>query len=188
MKIISADELLTMIKASDKMAFDHVFRIYYRKLCKYAFHITNDINTAEDIVQDIFFYLWTNHKLTDKINSLDAYLRTAVYNRSVTYLKEARKKRDNLLSPNQYLDLENLHLEILQYRRDMVTEKELVVTIARAIESLSEQCRIVFKLSRNFGMKNSDIAEHLEISIKAVEKNITKALRHLRLELKDFMH
>jgi len=187
MNTIVTNNLVTIVKTRDKAAFDHLFRMYYLKLREYAFHITNDINAAEDIVQDLFFYLWTKPELTDKINSLDAYLRIAVYNRSITFLKQAKRKKDNLISTTQYVDLENLHLENLQYRRDMVTEKELVVAIAKAIELLPEQCRIVFKLSRNFGMKNGDIAKHLNVSIKAIEKQITKALRHLRLELNDFI-
>jgi len=187
MKTISANDLHLIIKTRDKAAFDQLFRMYYLKLRTYAFHIVNDIDAAEDIVQDLFFYLWTKPAITDKIHSLDAYLRTAVYNRSITYLKESKRKKDSLITSNHYLDLDNLHLEILQYRRDMILEKELVVGIAKAIESLPEQCRIVFKLSRNFGMKNKDIAEHLEVSVKAVEKHITKALRYLRDELKDFM-
>jgi RNA polymerase sigma-70 factor, ECF subfamily len=170
-----------MIKARDKSAFDHLFRLYYIKLRNYAFHITGDIHVAEDIVQTLFFNLWIKPQLLENIKSVEAYLRTSIYNRSISYLKEKQK------SNSEFIDLESLYLEILGYQNDQFAEKELSLAIANSLEKLPEQCRLVFKLSRSFGMKNAEIANYLNISIKGVEKHITKALFFLRNELKDYL-
>lgn len=178
--------LVKQLKAGDKSAFDRLFRLFYSKLRNYSIQITNDKNIAEDIVQEIFFNLWNKPELTEKINSLEAYLRTSVYNRSIGYLKEKHKRNGTEIN-SSFIDLESLHLQILEYQRDSVSERELTFAIGEAIEKLPEQCRLVFKLSRNLGFKNLEIANYLGITVKGVEKHITKALLHLRNELKEFI-
>ena len=185
MEDLSIINLLKMIKAGDKPAFDRLFRMYYLKLRNYSQHITNDIDAAEDIVQTLFYNLWLKPELIENINSIDAYLRTSTYNRSISYLKD--KHKFNQLD-NQFNDPENIYLEILQYHHDLFLEKELSLAISKAVEKLPEQCRLVFKLSRHFGMKNIEIANYLGITLKGVEKHITKALHFLRDELKDFLY
>jgi RNA polymerase sigma-70 factor (ECF subfamily) len=180
MENLSIVNLLKRVKAGDKSAFDQLFRMYYIKLRNYSFRITIDINAAEDIVQTLFYNLWLKPELIENIHSIDAYLRTSTYNRSISYLKDKHK-----FSP---LDNQSIDLEILQYHRDIFIEKELSLAISHTIEKLPEQCRLVFKLSRNFGMKNMEIANYLGISLKGVEKHITKALHFLRGELKDFLY
>jgi RNA polymerase sigma-70 factor, ECF subfamily len=180
MENLSIVNLLKRVKAGDKSAFDQLFRMYYMKLRNYSFHITIDINAAEDIVQTLFYNLWQKPELIENIHSLDAYLRTSTYNRSISYLKDKHK-----FNP---LDDQSIDLEILQYHRDIFIEKELSLAISHSVEKLPEQCRLVFKLSRNFGMKNMEIASYLGISLKGVEKHITRALHFLRDELKDFLY
>jgi RNA polymerase sigma-70 factor (ECF subfamily) len=178
--------LLKLLKTGNKSAFDQLFRLFYIRLRNYSIQITKDKSASEDIVQEIFFHLWNKPEVTEKINSLEAYLRTSVYNRSVGYIKEKNKR--NLTEINSHsVDLDSLNLQILSYQRDTITEKELTFAISQAVEKLPEQCRLVFKLSRNFGFKNTEIANHLGISIKGVEKHITKALQHLRNELIEFI-
>jgi RNA polymerase sigma-70 factor, ECF subfamily len=178
--------LLDLIRAGDKKAFDQLFRMHYISLRNYSFQITSDMTASEDIVQDLFFRLWTKHELTSKINSLEAYLRTSVYNRSVAFLKEKTRK-NTMVSLNHFVDHENIHLEILQYRQDTISREELAEAFEKAVSKLPDQCRTVFKLSRSFGLKNSEIAEHLGISVKGVEKHMTKALQFLRDALKEFL-
>ncbi|HEY4788076.1 MAG TPA: RNA polymerase sigma-70 factor [Bacteroidales bacterium] len=186
MENITTAELLLLIKTGNKAAFDLLFSMFYIRLRNYSLRITNDLKASEDIVQDIFFNLWTKPELVDKINSLEAYLRVSVYNRSIGLVKEKSKRNIAQLN-SRFIELEEIHLEILEYHRDFLIEKELTLEISKAVESLPEQCRLVFKLSRNFGFKNVEIAEYLGISIKGVEKHITKALLHLRKELKEFL-
>ena len=186
MENLTPTDLIKLAKTGNKTAFDRLFRMFYVKLRNYSFLITKDINASEDVVQEIFYNLWTKPELVQNINSPEAYLRVAVYNRSVGFLKE--KNKQNLTQLNhQYIDWQDLHMEILEYRRDLLTEKELANAITKAVEKLPEQCRLVFKLSRNFGFKNLEIADHMGITIKGVEKHITKALHHLRIELKEFL-
>jgi RNA polymerase sigma-70 factor, ECF subfamily len=181
------EELLEKLIAGDKKAFEALFRKYYLHLRNYAYRITNDINFSEDIVQDLFFNLWSRKELLQKVNSLDSYLRTSVHHGSINYLKTVIQKKGINIESDQFIQFESLHLEILNYQRDIATEKELNTAIAKAIESLPEQCRVVFKLSRDLGLKYNDIAQELNISVKTVEKHISHALHFLRNSMKDYI-
>jgi RNA polymerase sigma-70 factor, ECF subfamily len=181
------DELLEKLIAGDKTAFEALFRKKYLRLRNYAYQITNDINFSEDIVQDLFFKLWSKKELLQKVTCLDSYLRTSVHHGSINYLKEFNQKKGIDIESDQYILFESLHLEILTYQRDIASEKELSTAIAKAIESLPEQCRMVFKLSRNLGLKYNDIAKELNISVKTVEKHISHALQFLRTSMKYYI-
>jgi RNA polymerase sigma-70 factor, ECF subfamily len=183
----SQEELLEKLIAGDRKAFEVLFRKYYLRLRNYAYRITSDINFSEDIVQDLFFNLWSKKDLLQKVNSLDSYLRTSVHHGSINYLKEVIQKKGINIESDQFIRFESLHLEILNYQRDIATEKELNTAIAKAIESLPEQCRVVFKLSRDLGLKYNDIAKELNISVKTVEKHISHALHFLRNSMKDYI-
>jgi RNA polymerase sigma-70 factor, ECF subfamily len=181
------EELLEKLIAGDRKAFEVLFRKYYLRLRNYAYRITNDINFSEDIVQDLFFNLWSRKELLQKVNSLDSYLRTSVHHGAINYLKAVIQKKGINIESDQFIQFESLHLEILNYQRDIATEKELNTAIAKAIESLPEQCRVVFKLSRDLGLKYNDIAQELNISVKTVEKHISHALHFLRNSMKDYI-
>jgi len=69
---------------------------------------------------------------------------------------------------------------------DEINAKELSNVIDKALSTLPERCRIIFKMSRDEGFKYHEIAEKLSISIKTVEANMGKALKHFRIYLKDY--
>jgi RNA polymerase sigma-70 factor (ECF subfamily) len=181
----AGEEYQIRISQGDKAAFDKFFRTYYILLRNYAFKIVQDISLAEDIVQDTFFNIWLKREKFSDVKNPGAYVRAAVHNESISTL---RKKIDKgfAIDGSTVYEFEKLYSEILQYH-DTILDKELSMKIGEATDLLPGQCRTVFILSRSFGFKNKEIADQLGISVKAVEKHITKALAHLREHLKDYL-
>jgi len=180
-------EYLQRIIRGDKDAFDMIFLKYYPILLNYASRILKDTVQAEDIVQEVFFQLWLKREQLKSVRSFSPYLRTAIHNQCISYIRKQSKKDFLEVELNPMVEYELRYKEILEYYGDLAIGKDLKKTLEQAINSLPGKCRMVFILSRNFGFRNAAIAEFLEISIKAVEKHITRALNQLRLDLIDFL-
>jgi len=173
-------KILKRIKEGDIHEFEVLFREYYERLCAFGRKYVNNIEQAEEVVQDTFFNIWKNRASLNIKTSLKSYLYTAV--------------RNNCL---QVLRTRNLDIKYENYYKshysnesispaDELNAKELSKVIDKALNSLPEKCRMIFKMSRNEGLKYHEIAEKLEISIKTVEANMGKALKHFRMHLKEY--
>jgi RNA polymerase sigma-70 factor (ECF subfamily) len=180
-------EFLKRIITGDKDAFDCIFRKYYSILRNQAYNILKDISAAEDAVQEVFFNIWIKREQLGEVKYLSAYLRTTIHHYCISYLRKHPRQETVDLSIHNIFELEQLYVDILQYHQDTVTGKDLTKAIFDAIDTLPEQCKIVFTLSRNFGLKNTEVASYLNISVKAVEKHISRALTQLRNELKEYL-
>ncbi|MCS2891879.1 RNA polymerase sigma-70 factor [Parabacteroides faecis] len=166
----------------DRDAFERLFFEHYKPLVAYAFGIINERQSAEDVVQDVFTSVWFRRGKIDLVY-IRAYLYKSVYHKSLSFL-ETRKNQQEMGHPDIIED----YLASFVSRHDQSDDlfaKDLMQEIDRLIESLPEQNRRVFKLSRESNLSNKEIASLLEISEKAVEKHITKALSALRSRLKE---
>ena len=162
--------------------FRHLFDIYFKQLTAYAFKIVDDYQEAEDIVQDVFMSLWINKDFFDFDKSVKPYLFKAVYNRSINYLKSKKPIIDITKSETDQLLSNEI---IFSDQEESLLLKETQEKIKEFVETLHPQCRKVFKLSRVSGLKNKSIADILNISEKTVESHISKALKGLRIYLKE---
>lgn len=178
------NQLYTKLKAGDKSAFQDLFEEYYTSLFFYACKFVDD-ELARDLVHDIFMIFWQNRENINITSSLSAYLFRMVRNKCLKEI-ESQKVRDDF---NQE-SLQSLKLDELAYYNDglkSIIELELEQKLKEAMDKMPDGCRKVFVMSRFDGLKNKEIAEQLEISVKAVEKQMTKALKILKLELKDYL-
>jgi RNA polymerase sigma-70 factor (ECF subfamily) len=169
------------LKAGSKEVFDDIFRAYYSELVIYCLRYVHDQDVAEDIVQDMFVKMWLRHADLQIQTSLKAYLYRATQNHALNHLNQL-KIQDKY---KQYVGFAALNgsespLEKLQ-------ESDLELKIKHAVLSLPEKRREVFELSRHEGLRNKQIAERLNISVKTVENQMTKALEHLRVFLKEYL-
>jgi RNA polymerase sigma-70 factor (ECF subfamily) len=165
------------------LALESLFKRYYKPLKAYAFRYVNQKEMAEDIVQDVFFELWSRRDAIrfEEAESVKSYLFKSVYNRSLNMLNSDSL---HLSSPLDGLN-ENLIIETapLLNQEQSLLMKELEAEIAAFTETLPPQCKNIFILSRTHELKNREIAEQLGISVKAVEKQISKALSELKKHL-----
>jgi RNA polymerase sigma-70 factor (ECF subfamily) len=168
-------------------ALEHLFARFYKPLRAYAFRYVNHKATSEDIVQDVFLELWVRRDSIrfDDFDAVKSYLFKSVYNHSINILKwERLHDRCTLEDMDESVVLEKYISSYMFNREQSLLFKELDAEIAGFVETLPPQCKKVFSLSRTRGLRNREIAELLNISIKAVEKQISKALTGIRNHLK----
>jgi RNA polymerase sigma-70 factor (ECF subfamily) len=161
--------------------FEKVFKEYFQPLCFYSLRFVKDMDTAKDIVHGVFIRIWERRHEIDTQVPIRAYLFTSVHNRSLNYLRDSAKfeSRDiSELNPvNELRSAEETQLE----------DAELESRISTAISNLPDKCRKIFQMNRVDGKKYKEIADILELSVKTVEAQMSKALRLLREDLKDYI-
>ncbi|MGQ8335337.1 RNA polymerase sigma-70 factor [Sunxiuqinia sp. A32] len=166
----------------DEIAFKYFFDTYYDDLCNFVNSYLRDTTLSEDIVQNIFIYLWEKRKLLPSDCSIKSYLYTASKNKSLNFLRN-QKSRNQILE-NFKIAGQN---EFFEYSSDQYMEfEELKTIIENAVNNLPAKCKTVYQLSRNEGLTNKEIAERLQISVKTVENQITIAIKKLKENLQPY--
>ena len=179
---------LERLKEGDSKAFESVFKFWYEPMVNFADEYIADTESAKNIVQNIFMRLWEKHHLVDPDSNLKSYIYMATRNACLSHLRHLRvemaffeKAKKN--SEDLQLNYEALHeLDI-----EKIDFSKLEILIQDSIEALPERCREVFLMSRYDELKNKEIAEKLDITVKAVEANITRALTKLRENTRDYL-
>ncbi len=161
--------------------FGKLFRDHFKELTFTALRFTKDMDTAREIVQESYIHLWEKRERIDPGRSVRSYLAVTVRNLSLNWLRDNRKFDSNLLG------LEGLGQESEPATGDHLIEGELKQRIREAVEELPEKCREVFTLNRYQELKYHEIADRLGISVKTVETQMSKALQHMRVRLKEFL-
>ena len=173
-------EILTALKQNDEKAFEDLFKSYYQRLCTFAHSILHDVDEAEEIVQNVFLNVWEKRAAMQINISVQSYLYSAVRNACFNKIKHG-KVRQLYAQEQEAIATTNVPASHITFENDLQKQ------IHEAIESLPEQCRIVFKLSRFEELKYAEIAEQLNISVKTVENQMGKALKVMRLKLKGYL-
>lgn len=129
---------------------------------------------AEELVSDVFFALWENRKQLVEITNFDAYIYRIAKFRVLKYL------RDN---KTLTVDLDEVPIELFAFTEttpeDDYISRELIDAVNEAIERLPTKSKLAFKLVREDGMKYKDAAEHLGISVKTLEAQLTYAMKKI---------
>jgi RNA polymerase sigma-70 factor (ECF subfamily) len=185
-KSIDRDTFLTRkLKGNDPKAVSLLYQQYFKDVAGVAYDIVKDTEVAKDIAQELFISIWIKRHELDFKKSMKMYLMQSARNQSFYYLRKNSKDRplrlDDLTDPgNTFISSGN--------RKDQEMEfNELNIRIHRVIEKLPPTCKEVYKLSREEKMTNAQIAERMSLSVKAVEKHITKAVKIIRVVLKDYL-
>ena len=165
---------LLALKNGSQQGMKEIFNQYYKYLLVTVSHYVVDTEKAKDIVQDVFFELWKKRETIEVQSSLKAYLRRAAVNRSLNFIKSQKRFEfgDTVLE---------MGLADREERADERLEAlDLQQVINVAVDKLPERCRLVFLLSRKENLSHKKIAERLEISVKTIENQMTKALKVIR--------
>lgn len=164
-------ELILQIRTGDKNAFKTLFVKYYRKLINFCLYRKVDLETAKDLVQELFTKIWYSKNHLDPEKSIQAYLFKSLKNQIINLAKHSSSK--------------NVSLDISIFAKSANNEQAIdnKIDIEFSIEKLPEKLKTVFLLSRLEGLKYSEIAEICNISVKAVEKRMSKAFLIMRKNL-----
>lgn len=172
-------EILTRIRQGDKAQFESLFRSSYVSLVRYAGRILKDHDDAEEIVQDLFVVLWNDREKIRIESSLNGYLFRSVHNRCLHLLDHKKVVERHAQSRADKSAEETVGpMEIINY-------KDLQNKITQVLKRLPEKCSTIFYLNRFEGLKYTEIAEKLSVSVKTVEANMGKALKEFRKELQE---
>jgi len=170
-------KLICLLREGDTAAFTELYNRYWALMYVYACKMLEDKDSAEDIVQEVFTYIWNNCFEIEINSSVPNYLYTAVRYRIFDYF-DRQKVRAAYIESLQHF------IEEGEYTTDRyVREKELKDLIEAAVEVLPPRMREVFKLSRKSFLSQKEIAERLNISDKTVKKQIGNAIKSLKLKL-----
>lgn len=153
-------------------AFNSFFKEYMEQLYLYALAFVKERTVAEDIVQDVFIYLWTNRNRIHYAGSLYAYLLSAVKNACINHkahLEVEDKYRQAMADAEDYSFAETEWEELRQ--RVMV-----------AVDSLPPKCREIFILGAVDGMKYQEIADQLGVSVNTVKTQMKFAYRKVKAQ------
>jgi len=170
-------ELTSLLKDDDHAAFTEIYSRYWRKMLLVAWNHSNDNTTSKDIVHEVFISLWERRNSVEILN-LAAFLATSV--KFSIYKYYQRESRRTELSRQNY---EFNELTNDEEKLDALFLREYINGI---VEEMPERCQLVFRYSREIGMKNNEIALKINVTEKAVEANLTRALKIIRAELKNY--
>ena len=171
--------LFEELKTGNTRAFDKIFNDHYPNLCRFAYSIVHDEDTAHSLVQHVFVKLWENRAALAHIERLTPYLTAMTRNHSLNFVK--REKRNIQLTD---IPVAAQTGNTTENQIDAnAFEEQLVI----ALSSLPERCRMAFEYSRFENLTNKEIAIKMEISIKGVEALIGRALKSLRVSLAEYL-
>lgn len=164
----------THIMQIDKKQFEVLFHLYWKRMFSFAVKTVVEEEDAKEIVQDVFKSLWERRKDLELQNA-ERYLLRSVKLKTLEFLRN----RGNRLRHHQVI----LQNKTPYYEEDNFHYKELYNQLNTVVESLPNQCKNVFKMSREEGLTNKEIANNLLITERAVEYHISKALAVIKLKL-----
>lgn len=180
--MISDEELFVFNRMveGDKEAFRFFFEKYYSDLCNLVNLYLHDPVMTEEIVQDIFIYLWEKKEKIKIESSLKSYLLRASKNRSLNYIRNEKTKLDI------YSRLNDFDKGTIEMPDRVLDSNQLREVINASIDSLPERCREIYILGKERSMSYKEISEELGISVKTVEAQMGKALKKLREQLRPY--
>lgn len=164
----------------DKTAFETLFYLLNEPLIQFCMMYVHQTETAEDIVSEVFFKCWTNRKNLTGIESLDTYLFVAVKNQSLNYIKKYSR-----IQMVQIEDTNEFQLVNTFNPQEELETKELMFKLEQAIETLPQQCRIIFRLIKEEDLRYKEVAEILDLSPKTVKNQLYRAMKKLTMVLGD---
>ena len=173
------DQILTLLKSGDTKGIDILFEQYFNTLCLRAIRVVKQKEIAEDLVQELFLEIWNKRDTINIKSSFRSYLSRSIVNRSLNWIR-ANKQIFEDAETGLYNKSDDFNIA------EELQKQELEKYIHSCIDELPEKCRLVFILSRFEELSYKEISAKLEISVKTVENQISKALKLLRIRMETY--
>ncbi|NWJ51978.1 MAG: RNA polymerase sigma-70 factor [Bacteroidetes bacterium] len=173
--------LVEKLKGGDKSAFSSLFTAYYSDLVMFATTFLKDLDSSEEIVQDVFLKLWEDREIITVTTTLKSFLLKLIQNRCLDWLRHAKvihSHHDSVLNSSPLLECDT---------ENYILRSEIEKIVKKALDKIPDEIAEPFKLNRYDGLKYREIAEKMQVSNRTVEVRIGKVLQILRDELKDYL-
>jgi len=167
-------ELVKLLTERDDMAFREIYNRYNQLLYLFAYRKLNNEQEAQDVVHDVFAWMFEKGKNIDLKHSLSSYLYKSVLNRIYDKFRKNDLFQRYILENKHFIDLENRETDYL------IREKDITLLIENEISNMSPRMQEVYRLKYYNYLDNNQIAEELNISLETVKTHLKLATRHLR--------
>ncbi|KIA96510.1 RNA polymerase [Pedobacter kyungheensis] len=174
------EQLLSCLREGNHTAFTEIYNRYWKRMFEIAARKINDLDEAEEIVQSIFVSLWQRKTELQVTGSLNAYLAVCIKYRVIKLLDKKRNEQ-------KYRDSLDSRMLTDASTEDWLSFLELKDKLAELVAVLPDKCQLVYKMSRERGMPQKEIATTLNIAEKTVEAHLGKALKTLKAGLNHFL-
>lgn len=171
------DRILEGLRGGDARALEAAFYGYYDGLFGHAFRYTRSREIAEEVIQDVFLRIWERRHQLVGSERLQPLMFAAVRNASISWLRRQRVEQRFAASGTPGLGQFTSDVADLVARTD---ERDLARELQDAVQTLPPKARLAITLRWQRQLKNTEIAEVMGVSVKAVEFSIARALNHLR--------
>lgn len=178
-------EWLAGIRRGDRSAFTHAFHAYYNRLCTYAVRYVGSAEVAEELVEDLFFWIWQQRERLEVRGRLKPYLYTAVRNRSLKHLRSERVRARAHAGAAQAEYSPAMGRSACAADEEL-NASELAAIVRATLDALPERPREAFLLARQHGLSHAEIARVMDIAVSTVEKHVVRAMRTLRQAVEDW--
>ena len=166
--------LFLSLKENDRKSLNVIFLKYYDALLAFSKNFLNE-NEAEEVVLDVFFNLWQKKCNLQIKTSLKSYLFAAVRNACLNEINKKKIHTETIERSNYVIEIQDQ-----QQTDDLLLHEETKIKFNRLIEELPEQCKLIFKLSREEQLSHKEISAVLDISVHTVNTQIHRALKFLK--------
>lgn len=174
---LSDDLLIQKIKSDDIHAFNELYVRYSDKLVSYAFSKIQDLSESEDVVQEIFVYLWLNKNSILEFSSISSYLYKIALNKSLNIFKRDKVRE-------KYVDSFASFLVEPSYDMELENEEDIrELKLMSALKLLPEKMRTIFEMRYFYGYTNQQVAEATGVSVHTVSTQMKRALKAIRQNL-----
>ncbi|KIO78195.1 RNA polymerase sigma 70 [Pedobacter lusitanus] len=174
---LSDDDLLALLKEHDHHAYAEIYKRYWSILYRYSRKILQNEEESRDVIQDVFVMVWSKSSTLDLHTSLSSFLYASVRNSILKSFERGKVREKYMNSLEKFID------EGTDITDHLVRNRELAGHIEKEIAKLPSKMREVFELSRKVNLSHKEIAFKMEISDKTVKKQMSNAIKILRLKL-----
>lgn len=185
-KSLHSKNVITLPDQDDRQGFEILYSFYKPKLFIIAHSYITSREDAEEIVHDVLIRIWEKQDRIQLRSNLTAYLYSMTRNACLDYLRARKNKLSKELTVHQ----QEYRLHYNAFSDEVASAiilQELQDLVNKSIAQLPEKCRNVFLKSRMEGLNHKEISEELMIAPKTVENHISRALRHLRSALSEYL-
>ena len=181
-----SNEIINLLNQKQEAAFEVMFSLYYPRLVWFVKEYV-PYQDAKNLVQDAFITFWEKNPTISNEAQLQGYLYTIVKNNCLMFIRHEKVKKGFADETEKKMQNQIHEAALEQLNTSEMAFQEIELIIEKTLEALPPRCREIFVLSRMEGKKNHEVAEEMDISVKAVEAQITKALKVFKVALKDFL-
>jgi RNA polymerase sigma-70 factor (family 1) len=175
------NELYTLFSQGKEAAFTQLYTRYWKSMLYKAMLKLEDADEAEDVVQETLLDIWKSGGRLQIRHSFSTYLAAALRYKILERLAIRRQQYCRPVSDIGEIELAD---DATRHWLDFADRQE---EIESAVQALPEKCQLVFRLSREQGLTDGEIAKQLSVTRKTVEAHISKALKHLRTSIRHFL-